>query len=861
MEEEYPSESKLKEVLGLELPENEKITSISPVGWSFILSVRLLISPTLLIRRIISLLSSQSIKNANLSLDFLKLWLIEVPSDWLDAFIKGQFSVDECPFLEFRRRLSLTLLRTQARRSWLRGVINPQLPGARPLQTRVVLSVFDWKSISPEELAHRLTWWDTKLFASLEPDHFLPHSTSSLTSLLAQRFNSLSFWVAGQLLSVDEQQTCTFLVRLIQLCRHLLDLRNYYSLSAVLHGFHHASVSRLHALWQRASPNSQVMLEQLNELFSVSMNYSNYRRTLASAPGLPFLAVHLRDLTFHLDNWRQLATQEARVSALKGFSDLLRSFYPFCPQAQSALAQIACSPPRRRLDNLQLEIQLREGLMGPSPEELMALSYERQPAMIPCPISSLQDLDLSPPTQWNTPDVCAWLKYLLGDHSTLSRHLHHLQSLARQHQWTGSQICEWDKADWHGAGVIKLGDQKLFLKDLESRLRLCRFTDWTSRQVIQWCQDQLVIPKKRCPKVQIFPGILLTLLELPDSPRQPRATLQFRALCDLGFSQEDCPLVLSALSLLHQGYWFASLPTDLLKLVPTRWNDQHIKVWFSHLGIEETIINKFRESSIIGSLLTDLTDSDFRVLGVRPASLTHQFLLAAIDHLFSNHPLLSTSSTSSSSSNYRRRLSTGGIMRRPTWKVPLAKAVSLSDQSVPNGHSKDLKMDLLSYTSALPSFYGTSSSARRLSIRQRSRSHGSRVNSILSSPACFALCGGTVSALTSTTELLSSGTLSTENCPSPCSSSSSNGSYCLSPSSSCDSTVISSSSAHHLPTSSSSCSVTFALSSPRDDDRLDENHTLDLNRDQDDQDEAEECVLFDCTPRDPLVPLVDQTSQ
>ena len=108
--------------------------------------------------------------------------------------------------------------------------------------------------------------------------------------------------------------------KFISLAKRLWKLRNYSTLMQVISGLNNVAVQRLKHLQESVDPESKDVrpvrfhrhdrytamfmwllvqtFTKLDAVFRPQNNYHNYRKLKWNKPTIPFLAVHLRDLTF-----------------------------------------------------------------------------------------------------------------------------------------------------------------------------------------------------------------------------------------------------------------------------------------------------------------------------------------------------------------------------------------------------------------------------------------------------------------------------------------------------------------------------------------------------------------------------------
>ncbi|KYR00579.1 Ras guanine nucleotide exchange factor [Tieghemostelium lacteum] len=169
------------------------------------------------------------------------------------------------------------------------------------------LDIFD---IDEEEIARQLTLIDFEIFSSIKPTELLnqswnkpklKHRSPNVLALIG-RFNEISQWTASSILSYsrvkDRTRIMTKFVRIAEYSHRALN--NFNVSMAILSGLNAASVHRLKFTKDDMPKHTQQTLQDLQNQFSNAMSYRDYRNQLAKAnpPCIPYLGVHLTDLTF-----------------------------------------------------------------------------------------------------------------------------------------------------------------------------------------------------------------------------------------------------------------------------------------------------------------------------------------------------------------------------------------------------------------------------------------------------------------------------------------------------------------------------------------------------------------------------------
>eukprot|EP01112_Ceratiomyxa_fruticulosa_P011145 TRINITY_DN3001_c0_g1_i1.p1 TRINITY_DN3001_c0_g1~~TRINITY_DN3001_c0_g1_i1.p1 ORF type:complete len:583 (-),score=79.47 TRINITY_DN3001_c0_g1_i1:85-1833(-) len=165
--------------------------------------------------------------------------------------------------------------------------------------------------IDEEEIARQLCVIDHDLYSAIKPSEFLlkswarpqfRHKAVNLVAFL-KRFNDLSKWVASVMSTERRSRTpkTKMLVRFLKICEHLKALNNFHSLMAIYIGLSVNSIKQVVRTMRKEIHNKQLeTLAELDRLFSYEGSYKNYRQAYeaSSSPCIPYIGVHLRDITF-----------------------------------------------------------------------------------------------------------------------------------------------------------------------------------------------------------------------------------------------------------------------------------------------------------------------------------------------------------------------------------------------------------------------------------------------------------------------------------------------------------------------------------------------------------------------------------
>eukprot|EP01117_Protostelium_nocturnum_P010027 TRINITY_DN3576_c0_g1_i1.p1 TRINITY_DN3576_c0_g1~~TRINITY_DN3576_c0_g1_i1.p1 ORF type:complete len:1270 (-),score=506.68 TRINITY_DN3576_c0_g1_i1:183-3992(-) len=137
---------------------------------------------------------------------------------------------------------------------------------------------------------------------------------------LIERMNAISNWVASEILEPARVKVRSLrFTHLIKIAEHLRSLNNYGTLMAFLGGFNCAAVSRLKFTKQLIPKKYQDTLMALETLMSVDNASKAYRTTLSlsSPPGIPYVGLHLIDLTFTDEGNPDYVTEHKLINMTK----------------------------------------------------------------------------------------------------------------------------------------------------------------------------------------------------------------------------------------------------------------------------------------------------------------------------------------------------------------------------------------------------------------------------------------------------------------------------------------------------------------------------------------------------------------
>eukprot|EP01086_Lenisia_limosa_P012934 TRINITY_DN41627_c0_g1_i1.p1 TRINITY_DN41627_c0_g1~~TRINITY_DN41627_c0_g1_i1.p1 ORF type:complete len:611 (-),score=140.13 TRINITY_DN41627_c0_g1_i1:72-1637(-) len=162
--------------------------------------------------------------------------------------------------------------------------------------------------VEAREIALCLTVADAQNYAQIQPKEWLQPSWSSedvgirapnIMSMINQ-FNNVSLWVMQTILNEEKPSDRAVVVaKIIQVGEHLLQLRDFHSLMAVIAGLMSSPIGRLKATWAALSKKSYQSFLELETILSPHHSYRAYRTLLNNGrfPSVPYIGLTLQDLT------------------------------------------------------------------------------------------------------------------------------------------------------------------------------------------------------------------------------------------------------------------------------------------------------------------------------------------------------------------------------------------------------------------------------------------------------------------------------------------------------------------------------------------------------------------------------------
>jgi len=167
------------------------------------------------------------------------------------------------------------------------------------------------KDVGIESLifAQQVTVGEWEFFTSIRVEEFynlswskpaLQHLAPNLCATIKWS-NLFCTWVSSYVLAEkNTQKRATHLGQLIGLADNLLGMNNFNGAMEVYSGITKIAVYRLKQTWEKLPTKSTETFSKLEKVFSPEKNFAAYRAMLQNAtpPCMPFLGIHLSDLTF-----------------------------------------------------------------------------------------------------------------------------------------------------------------------------------------------------------------------------------------------------------------------------------------------------------------------------------------------------------------------------------------------------------------------------------------------------------------------------------------------------------------------------------------------------------------------------------
>jgi len=183
----------------------------------------------------------------------------------------------------------------------------------RPPPPILPRSLYDEKfsilEVDEEEIARQIAIIDYDHFRSIKPSEFLNqawaktklHYRARNVLKMISWFNHISKLTAYLILSTEQlRQRVKVVSKLIQIAKFARQYNNFGAVMGIYSGFNNASILRLKITMSHLPRRSTEALAEIEELMTSQGSYRSYREAMATAnpPLIPYMGVHLSDLTF-----------------------------------------------------------------------------------------------------------------------------------------------------------------------------------------------------------------------------------------------------------------------------------------------------------------------------------------------------------------------------------------------------------------------------------------------------------------------------------------------------------------------------------------------------------------------------------
>jgi hypothetical protein len=116
------------------------------------------------------------------------------------------------------------------------------------------------------------------------------------------RFNKVSYWVASEVLSIDEDKGRAVLIeKFIDMAKHCQELKNFNITVSVVTGLSLSCIRRLSKTWKLVNERLTKSFEKLKLLVNPANNHHDYRKIINTVSGsdrcIPYFGVFMRDVT------------------------------------------------------------------------------------------------------------------------------------------------------------------------------------------------------------------------------------------------------------------------------------------------------------------------------------------------------------------------------------------------------------------------------------------------------------------------------------------------------------------------------------------------------------------------------------
>eukprot|EP01090_Pellita_catalonica_P017531 TRINITY_DN5313_c0_g1_i1.p1 TRINITY_DN5313_c0_g1~~TRINITY_DN5313_c0_g1_i1.p1 ORF type:complete len:670 (-),score=154.58 TRINITY_DN5313_c0_g1_i1:100-1995(-) len=258
----------------------------------------------------------------------LKNWLDTHPEDFLNnEDLCKDFKSTVKQTMEEANMTNLSELLVKQLEDTLNHTLRKKIPNPLHPPKSIAPTSNSLLGFHPTELARQLTLLEFNFFRAITPKECLRQAwnknqaASPNVVKMIQWFNLISTWVCHEVVKeIDLKKRAHILKKLLQTVVELEQLRNLNGIQEILAGLALTPVWRLKATWARIGTNAKSAellskYQQYQELMSSQHAYSKYRKMLAtlSPPAIPYLGIHLHDLTHIEDGNLDYFDEELKV--------------------------------------------------------------------------------------------------------------------------------------------------------------------------------------------------------------------------------------------------------------------------------------------------------------------------------------------------------------------------------------------------------------------------------------------------------------------------------------------------------------------------------------------------------------------
>jgi CRP-like cAMP-binding protein len=162
--------------------------------------------------------------------------------------------------------------------------------------------------LNTDEIAEQITLIEHQLFRAIEPIELLNQNWNKHPELsphvieYIQWFNKMCQWASTEIIKEDSPESRAVIVaKFIKIADRLAQLNNFNGLMEILASLEGSSIRRLKLTWAELPQADADTLERLAALMKPEKNFKDYRAAIVSSAGkpwIPYLGLHLTDLTF-----------------------------------------------------------------------------------------------------------------------------------------------------------------------------------------------------------------------------------------------------------------------------------------------------------------------------------------------------------------------------------------------------------------------------------------------------------------------------------------------------------------------------------------------------------------------------------